>query len=98
MYTSPPTEYRQFSAEVRIELNAAGQTFRVASVGPEEVILHADQDADVAPMDAEITLFVDGDEFVWPVYLPHGVVPFSRVARIEPLTEMRCVSRRSPTL
>ena len=75
MLYTPLTVQNHFSADVRIELRAEGQIVDVASIGPNEIILRDFQDIGIC--DAEIAMFIDGIEFLWPVRLPEGAVPFA---------------------
>lgn len=89
----PSAEYRHFSAEVRLELHANGQTFDLWSIGPSEIILFEGQD--ICAGDAEIAVFVDGSEFRWPIRLPNGAVPFSTDVFIVPRGPMKPVETGS---
>ncbi len=86
MLYAPMPEYGQFSAEVRIELRAEGETFSLSSIGPNELILR--EASDIAICDAEIVMHVDGEEFRWSIHLPGGTVPFSEEVFFEPLGRM----------
>ena len=86
MRDAPIPEHGQFSAEVRMELRAGGETFSLSSIGPNELILR--EACDIAICDAEIVMHVDGEEFRWSIHLPGGAVPFSEEVFFEPLGRM----------
>lgn len=88
------TPYRRFSSDVRIELRIEGSTFAVAAAGPEDLILR--NAMELAPCDAEVVMFVDGEGFILPVRLGNGAVPFEKrvsithrgmMTRLQPLVE-----------
>ena len=86
MRDAPMPESGQFSAEVRMELRAGGETFSLSSIGPNELILR--EACDIAICDAEIVMRVDGEEFRWSIHLPGRAVPFSEEVFFEPLGRM----------
>ncbi len=87
---TPSAEYRNFSAEVRLQLRADNRSFDLASIGPNEFIPR--QPLELAACDAEVVMFIDGTQFLWPVRLPHGAVPFD--SKI--MTESRGCMQRIP--
>jgi hypothetical protein len=60
-----------YSADVRMQLSVNGHTFQIGQLGPDFVILR--DAADHPATDAEITLWIDGREDRWRVYLPAGI-------------------------
>jgi hypothetical protein len=60
-----------YSAEIRLELRVAGRTLRLAQIAPEFVILK--EVVDLPPSEAEIVMYVDGNERRWAVFLLDGL-------------------------
>lgn len=80
--TTPATcGYRHFSADVQLELRAAGRSCELAAIGPHEITLR--EPIDLPPCDAEIVMTVDGEPTHWKVRLVNGAVPFDRVVATE---------------
>ena len=63
-----------YSAEIRLELRTEGCVFELASVGPNHCIPRNPIELDAC--DAQIAMYVDERLFVWPVRIPHKIVPF----------------------
>jgi hypothetical protein len=87
-------DYPRFSSVVRLALHANGQSFDLASIGPNEVI--ARTPIELEACHADVVMDVDGDRFIWPVRLPRGAVPFDRAIATQPNGEMQRTT--APTL
>jgi hypothetical protein len=85
-----------YSTEVRLELRVNGKVFDIARVGPNSFVPREPMELDVC--DAEVAMFVDGELFLWPVRLPHGVCPFEKNVKTIALGEMQRLGRRPLTL
>jgi hypothetical protein len=59
------------SAVVNMVLHVNGHVLPIAQMGPNFLLLN--QPIDHPPVDAEITLSIDGAETRWPVRLAHGM-------------------------
>ncbi|QDT47441.1 hypothetical protein Pan258_14760 [Symmachiella dynata] len=68
-----------YSAEVQLFLEANGQSWRLAKVGPGRIVPRDKIELEAGP--AEILMIVDGQERRWSVYLVDGIVPFDTEAR-----------------
>ena len=89
-------QQQSYSAEVRLELRVSGKVFDIARVGPNGFVPREPMELDIC--DAEVAMFVDGDLFLWPVRLPHGVCPFDKNVKTISLGEMQRLGRRPLTL
>jgi hypothetical protein len=76
---------RAYSADVRMYLHVNGQTFIIAQLGPDFLILN--EPVDQPPAKAEIAFSIDGRERRWPVQLPDGVIAGNRETRIAPCAD-----------
>lgn len=88
----PPTEFKGYSAEVRLELRANNCAFDLASIGPNEFIPR--QPLELSACDAEVVMFIDGTQFLWPVRLPHGAWPFDSKVVTQPRGDMLRVEQK----
>jgi hypothetical protein len=61
------------SAEVDMRLFLNGDSFIIAQMGPDFLILQ--HPAEHPPARAEVMLSIDGHEKRWPVWLPEGLKP-----------------------
>ena len=68
--TQNPSQ-RIFSAVVRLELVVDGRVLELVQIGRNGFIVR--QPEYLAPCDAEVVMYVDGDERRWPVYLVEGM-------------------------
>ena len=59
------------SADVRMQLCVAGQVLSIAQLGPDFLVLR--DPVDHPPADAEIGMWIDGEESRWPVRLVEGI-------------------------
>ena len=77
-----PTKKKAFghSADVRIFLHLNGATLPVAQLGPDFLVLKVP--IDHPPVEAEISMSIDGDETSWPVRLAEGISPTRRRTKI----------------
>jgi hypothetical protein len=82
MSANPATGY---SAAVRLRLEAEGQSFELAQIGPEKVILRAP--ASLPPCRAEVVMDVDDFTRRWLVALPEGIAADCLVVRTIPQDE-----------
>lgn len=83
--------FEAYSAEVRLELQAGGKVFALASVGPDEIVAQNDFDIErsLDCCNAKIVMSVDGKRFSWDVRLPNGVNPLHPVIEMERLGSMQ---------
>ncbi len=65
-----------------MELRLNGSVLTISHLGPDYLILA--EPVDHPPMQAEITMSVDGQESRWEVQLPAGLSATSRRTRIAP--------------
>ena len=63
-----------YSADVCLVLVVAGRTVPLWQIGPNSITLR--DPVELPPCEAEIVMYVDGDERRWRVFLPYGAVPF----------------------
>jgi hypothetical protein len=71
--------HRSHSADVTMSLLVNGDSFPVAQLGPDFLLLGVVADPAVAgPCDAVVKLRVDDVERQWSVRLPQGISPASR--------------------
>jgi len=68
-----------YSSEVQLFLEANGQSWRLAKVGPGRIVPRDKIHLDPGP--AEIRMVVDGHERRWSVFLVDGIVPFDTEAK-----------------
>ncbi len=68
------------SADVRIQLSVNGHVLPVAQLGPDFLVLRTP--ADHPPAEAEIALWIDGQESRWRVRLVEGIAAGRRKTRI----------------
>lgn len=80
------TDISGYSANVSLELRAQGQSFGLATIGPQSVTARTPIQLDAC--DAEIVMIVDGRGVSWPVRLPNGAVPFDNMIETIPRGEM----------
>ena len=60
-----------YSSDVRMELNVNGFVLPIGQLGPDFIILRASTDH--PPAEAEIVMWIDGDESRWNIQLPDGI-------------------------
>jgi len=68
-----------YSAHVQLFLEANGQSWRLAKVGPGRIVPRDKIELDAGP--AEIVMIVDGKERRWSVDIVDDIVPFDTEAR-----------------
>lgn len=70
-----------YSSDVSLHLEAEGQVWPLAKIGPDHVVPR--ERFDLPPCDAEIVMTVDGDERRWRVRLVRGVCYFDSTVRVK---------------
>jgi hypothetical protein len=76
---------KSHSADVRMELRVNGSILSVAQLGPDFIVLRTP--VDQPPVEAEMTLWIDGHEDRWPVWLDDGISagqPRTRISQFLP--------------
>jgi hypothetical protein len=68
------------SADVRIQLSVDGHVFPVAQLGPDFLVLKTT--VNHPPVEAEISMQIDGHESRWRVRLVDGILAGRRKTRI----------------
>jgi hypothetical protein len=71
-----------YSAKVRLRLEAEGKTWPLAKIGKDHIVPAAK--IELPPCDAVVIMTVDGDERRWPVHLVDGATPFDFDIRTRP--------------
>ena len=71
-----------YSADVRLRLEAGGRTWPIAKLGPDHFVPSGR--LDLPPCNADIVLTVDGKERRWSVQLIDGACPLDSEVRIRP--------------
>ena len=69
--------HRSRSADVDISLHVNGDTYQVAQLGPDFLILRHRSKVSLDSCTARVTMRVDDAEDSWPVELTEGVCPES---------------------
>ena len=64
-------ENNGYSADVRMQLNVNGRSYRIGQLGPDFLIL--DDHLDLPQAQGEITISIDGQVRRWQVQLPEGM-------------------------
>ena len=77
----PQFSQQSYSASVSAMLVIGEQRLPLAKVGPGEICFQTPQS--LPECSGQIELIVDGKLRLWNVNLPHGAVPFERVAQTE---------------
>jgi hypothetical protein len=75
---------RGYSADVRMQQHVNGHVLAIGQLGPDFIILR--NPADHPPAEAEIALWIDGQERRWKIHLPEGIAagkPETRTALLK---------------
>jgi hypothetical protein len=78
------------SARVRLSLRASGHVVPLSQVGPDFCISR--EPVELLPQKAEIVVQIDGEDHVYPVYLPKGMSAASQKSMIELLSNAPIVA------
>lgn len=75
----------RYSANVTLILRVGDQTFNLAKIGPDCLVLRTPME--LPPCCGEIIMTVDGHERRWPIRLHNGAVPFDEDVEFEDIPQ-----------
>ncbi len=76
-----------FSGNVHLELRTSQGVVPLASISHSEVI--PKRPVELESGEADVVMDLDGVQFIWPVKMPHGSVPFDESIQTESNGEMQ---------
>jgi len=77
-----PPKYQGHSADVQMHLYVGGRVLPIAQLGPGFITLR--NPIDLPPVEAEISLSIDGNVERWRVQLPEGISTQKQETKTEP--------------